>query len=115
MFKINIRSDTAGQWLENSIRFSVGEANASRAGGEAVLAKLSEALFLEILCRYIARLPAEPPAGWPARAILKWERSLLSCTATPRIRGVWQVSPVKRECRARCWLNTSASISTSRP
>jgi AraC-like DNA-binding protein len=65
VFKINIRSDASGQWLENSIRFSVGEANASLAGGEAVLAKLSEALFVEILRRYIARLPAEQ-TGWLA-------------------------------------------------
>lgn len=67
VFKINIRSDASGQWLENSIRFSVGEANASLAGGEAVLAKLSEALFVEILRRYIARLPAEQ-TGWLAGA-----------------------------------------------
>ena len=67
VFKINIRSDNSGQWLENSIRFSVGEANASLAGGEAVLAKLSEALFVEILRRYIARLPAEQ-TGWLAGA-----------------------------------------------
>jgi len=80
VFKINIRSDASGQWLENSIRFSVGEANASLAGGEAVLAKLSEALFVEILRRYIARLPAEQ-TGNSAR----W-----SCGAccTPRLRSL---------------------------
>lgn len=63
VFKVNIRSDASGQWLENSIRFSVGEASASLAGGEAVLAKLSEALFVEILRRYIAQLPAQQ-TGW---------------------------------------------------
>ncbi len=67
VFKINIRSDASGQWLENSIRFSVGEANASLAGGEAVLAKLSEALFVETLRRYIAKLPAQQ-TGWLAGA-----------------------------------------------
>ena len=67
VFKVNIRTDTSGQWLENSIRFSVGEANASAAGGEAVLAKLSEALFVETLRRYIAQLPAQQ-TGWLACA-----------------------------------------------
>ena len=67
VFKINIRNDEAGRWLENSIRFSVGEADASRAGGEAVLAKLSEALFVETLRRYIVLLP-ERQTGWLAGA-----------------------------------------------
>ena len=56
-----------GRWLENSIRFSVNEADASRAGGEAVLAKLSEVLFVETLRAYIAHLPAEQ-TGWLAGA-----------------------------------------------
>jgi len=63
VFKVNIREDPAGEWLENSIRFSVAEASASRAGSEVVLAKLSEALFVETLRRYIARLPGDQ-TGW---------------------------------------------------
>ena len=67
VFKINIRSDASGQWLENSIRFSVKEAGSSSAGGAAVLAKLSEALFVETLRRYILQLPREQ-TGWLAGA-----------------------------------------------
>jgi len=67
VFKVNIRSDSSGQWLENSIRFSVTEADLSRAGGEAVLAKLSEALFVETLRRYVGQLPQEQ-TGWLAGA-----------------------------------------------
>ncbi len=67
LFKVNIRKDAAGRWLENSIRFSVAEAGASLAGSEAVLAKLSEALFVETLRRYIALLP-EQQTGWLAGA-----------------------------------------------
>ena len=76
VFKVSIRNDASadgwrtrcfGQWLENSIRFSVNEADASRAGGEAVLAKLSEVLFVETLRTYIAHLPAEQ-TGWLAGA-----------------------------------------------
>jgi AraC-like DNA-binding protein len=67
LFKVKIRNDDSGRWLENSIRFSVNEADASRAGGEAVLAKLSEVLFVETLRAYIAKLPAEQ-TGWLAGA-----------------------------------------------
>jgi AraC-like DNA-binding protein len=62
---VQIRNDTAGRWLENSILFSVGEAEAGRAGGEAVLSKLSEALLIETLRRYITQLPPEQ-TGWLA-------------------------------------------------
>jgi len=65
VFKVNIRDGASGQWLENSIRFSVSEADAVRAGGEAVLAKLSEVLFVETLRRYIAGLPSGR-TGWLA-------------------------------------------------
>jgi AraC-like DNA-binding protein len=67
VFKVSIRNDASGRWLENSIRFSVNEADASRAGGEAVLAKLSEVLFVETLRAYIADLPREQ-TGWLAGA-----------------------------------------------
>ena len=67
VFKVSIRNTASGRWLENSIRFSVNEADASRAGGEAVLAKLSEVLFVETLRAYIADLPAHQ-TGWLAGA-----------------------------------------------
>lgn len=59
IMKVNIRNDASGQWLENSLRYSVDNAHASSPGGEAVLAKLSEVLFVETLRRYIALLPRE--------------------------------------------------------
>jgi len=67
VFKVSIRDDASGRWLENSIRFSVNAADTSVAGGEAVLAKLSEVLFVETLRAYITRLPAEQ-TGWLAGA-----------------------------------------------
>ena len=63
--KVHIRDDESGQWLENSIRHSVDHADASRPGDAAVLAKLSEVLFIETLRRYVARLPQEQ-SGWLA-------------------------------------------------
>jgi len=67
VFKVSIRNEASGKWLENSIRFSVNEADASRAGGEAVMAKLSEVLFVETLRAYIAHLP-DDQTGWLAGA-----------------------------------------------
>jgi len=67
LLRINIRNDASGAWLENSIRFSVANASSSNAGAEAVLAKLSEALFIETLRRYVALLPAAA-TGWLAGA-----------------------------------------------
>ena len=65
IFKVHIRNDASGQWLENCLRYSVDNAVASAPGGEAVLAKLSEVLFVETLRRYIALLPVEQ-TGWLA-------------------------------------------------
>jgi AraC-like DNA-binding protein len=67
VFKVNIRNDHAGQWLENSIKFSAAEAGANRAGSDAVLARLSEALFVETMRRYMAELPMQQ-TGWLAGA-----------------------------------------------
>lgn len=63
--KINIRDNAAGRWLEDTLRYSVDHAEASGPGGAAVVAKLSEALFVETLRRYIAGLPPTQ-IGWLA-------------------------------------------------
>jgi transcriptional regulator GlxA family with amidase domain len=67
VFKINIREDQSGRWLEDSIRYSIADASESGAGAEAVLAKLCETLFAETLRRYIVQLP-EGQTGWLAGA-----------------------------------------------
>jgi AraC-like DNA-binding protein len=67
LLKVNIREDSSGYWLENSLRFSVGQAVAREAGASAMLAKLSEALFAETLRRYVRKLP-EGQTGWFAGA-----------------------------------------------
>jgi AraC-like DNA-binding protein len=67
VFKINIGGDNSGQWLADSIRYSVGQAAASQTGSEIVVAKLSEALFAETLRRYVESLPSGQ-TGWLAGA-----------------------------------------------
>lgn len=65
VFAVNIHGDPAGQWLESSLLHLVEEAGSRRAGSAAMLAKLSEALFVDTVRRYIASLP-EQETGWLA-------------------------------------------------
>jgi AraC-like DNA-binding protein len=67
MLKVHVAKEPSGQWLEHSIRFSVGEANGTNAGSGLVLAKLSEVLFVETLRLYINSLPPDQ-IGWLAGA-----------------------------------------------
>jgi len=64
---VNIRSDSAGRWVESSLLHLLEEVGSKSVGSEAVLAKLSEALFIEALRKYAAQLP-EDQAGWLAAA-----------------------------------------------
>ena len=65
--KVNLRDDPSGQWLENTLKFSVAQAGSGGTGSEAMLAKLSEVLFAETLRRYLRDLPREQ-TGWLAGA-----------------------------------------------
>ena len=56
-------SDTT--WLGEFIRLATAETANKRAGGESVLAKLSELMFIEVVRRYLEALPAGK-AGWLA-------------------------------------------------
>ena len=67
ILKVHIGDEPSGEWIKNSIRFSVGEGNGSNAGSGLVLAKLSEVLFVETLRRYINSLPPDQ-TGWLAGA-----------------------------------------------
>jgi AraC-like DNA-binding protein len=67
VFKVNIRTDRSGHWLENSILHLAEEAASGRVGSDAMLAKLSEALFVDTLRRFVASLP-EQQTGWLAGA-----------------------------------------------
>jgi AraC-like DNA-binding protein len=67
LFKVNVRKDASATWLESAILHLVDETPSGRVGSEALLAKLSEALFVEVLRRYVAELPAQQ-TGWLAGA-----------------------------------------------
>jgi AraC-like DNA-binding protein len=63
--KVHIRDNPSGRWVEDTLRYSVNHAEASGPGGAAVIAKLSEVLFVETLRRYIEKLP-RTQTGWLA-------------------------------------------------
>jgi AraC-like DNA-binding protein len=65
VLKVNIRSDRSGHWLESSILHLLEEAASGRVGSDAMLAKLSEALFVDTLRRYVGGLP-DQQTGWLA-------------------------------------------------
>lgn len=67
VFKVNIRDDKPGAWIERTLLLLVEESAASRAGSLALVSKLCEALFIETLRRFMAELPPEK-TGWLAAA-----------------------------------------------
>ncbi|MFG6430842.1 AraC family transcriptional regulator [Roseateles sp. LYH14W] len=65
LVRVNVRGSSAGAWLESSIRYALAEARSPRPGGEGVLAKLAEVLFIEVLRLYMNGLPPDR-TGWLA-------------------------------------------------
>ena len=63
--RVNVRGSNAGLWLEASVRYALAEARSPRPGGEGVLAKLAEVLFIEVL-RLHMNEQAEGRTGWLA-------------------------------------------------
>jgi AraC-like DNA-binding protein len=52
-------------WVTSFLRVAVNESSVKRPGGEAVLERMSEMLFVEVLRRYVDTLPEEQ-TGWLA-------------------------------------------------
>jgi AraC-like DNA-binding protein len=52
-------------WLGQFIRFAVAEISEKRPGGDSVLTRLSELMFIDVLRRYIETVPPEK-SGWLA-------------------------------------------------
>jgi len=65
VIKANDPRDADVGWLGQFIRFAMTESADKRAGGESVLAKLSELMFIEVVRRHLEALPPEQ-AGWLA-------------------------------------------------
>jgi AraC-like DNA-binding protein len=63
--RVNVRGSNAGVWLESSVRYALAEARSPRPGGEGVLAKLAEVLFIEVLRLYMHE-HGKARTGWLA-------------------------------------------------
>ncbi|MBV7476449.1 AraC family transcriptional regulator [Pseudomonas sp. PDM31] len=63
--RVNLRDSSAGVWLESSVRYALAEARSPRPGGEGVLAKLAEVLFIEVLRLYMHE-HGKDRTGWLA-------------------------------------------------
>jgi AraC-like DNA-binding protein len=55
----------SGTWLGTTLKFTINEARAARPGNSAMLGRLTELMFVEILREYMHRLPADQ-GGWLA-------------------------------------------------
>jgi AraC-like DNA-binding protein len=64
---VNVREGPRMAWLEDAIRFLALEAASDHAGRAALLTRLSEALFIDTLRRWMLALPADH-VGWLAGA-----------------------------------------------
>lgn len=64
---LHVRGARSGRdgWLDAFTRFAVLEAGEKRAGGNSILSKLGELMFLELVRRYVETLPDES-SGWLA-------------------------------------------------
>lgn len=67
VLRVSLRSDQGGAWFENTLKHAVESAAEARPGSDVFLAHLAEALFADVLRRYLASLP-EGRTGWLAGA-----------------------------------------------
>lgn len=62
---LNIDEGGGAEWIRSTFHYAADEVAAGRPGSEAVLAKMSELLFVETVRRYVEKLP-EGGSGWLA-------------------------------------------------
>jgi AraC-like DNA-binding protein len=65
VLKLNLEEGGAAEWIRSTFQYAAEEVSAGRPGYEAVLAKLSELLFVEAVRRYAETLP-DGQTGWLA-------------------------------------------------
>jgi AraC-like DNA-binding protein len=62
---LHLRADANDAWIAQFMQQAVAESHARRPGGEAMLARMSEMMFVDAVRRYADQLP-QPSAGWLA-------------------------------------------------
>ena len=62
---LHLRAGDGGSWITRLLQQTIGESQAQRPGSEAMLARMSEMLFVDAVRRHVETLPPEG-AGWLA-------------------------------------------------
>jgi hypothetical protein len=73
VFKVSIPNDASGRWLENSIRFSANETDASRAAGKQSWQNYRRFCLLKHCEPTLRTFQLKKPVGWLAPAIRRLE------------------------------------------
>jgi AraC-like DNA-binding protein len=63
VLQLDVTGTPHAEWLQSTLRLVTAEAQALRAGGDAVITRLADVLVLEIIRSWITRAPAEQ-VGW---------------------------------------------------
>jgi len=63
MLHVHAGSDRGASWMAHLVRAAMAESLTRRIGGEAILARLSELMFAELVRRHVESMPPEG-AGW---------------------------------------------------
>jgi len=85
----------SGTWLGTTLKFTINEARAARPGNAAMLGRLTELMFVEILREYMHRLPADQ-GGWLAAVNDPCVGKALRLMHTNPVRD-WTVDELARE------------------
>jgi len=84
-----------GSWLGTTLKFTINEVRAARPGNAAMLGRLTELMFVEILREYMHRLPADQ-GGWLAAVNDPCVGKALRLMHTNPVRD-WTVDELARE------------------
>lgn len=95
MLKVPMASGPAASWIVDTLRRGASETRAPRAGADAVLAKLSELLFLEAMRYYLESLPDSERGWFAALRDPQLSRALALMHAEPA--RAWTVDDLGRE------------------
>ena len=86
----------SGTWLGTTLKFTINEARVTRPGNAAMLGRLTELMFVEILREYMQRLPASH-GGWLAGLNDSSRRQRAAAAARESGCANWTVEGLARE------------------
>ena len=93
--KLQVDDSGAAEWMRTTFQFAADEVARGRAGSDAVLAKLSELLFVEAVRRYAETMSPEQ-GGWLAGLADPYVSRALSLLHA-RVDHDWTVEALSRE------------------